>query len=90
MHIALICQDNPGALEIRKANRANHLAYIDKTGVVDMAGPLLDPQGQMCGSLIILDVADLSAARAWAANDPYAHAGLFEKVEIREWKKVVG
>ena len=38
----------------------------------------------MCGSLIILDVADLDEARDWAAGDPYARAGLFASVEINE------
>ena len=41
-------------------------------------------------SLVILDVADMSAAQDWAANDPYAKAGLFESVELVAWKKVIG
>jgi len=57
---------------------------------VELAGPFLDPQGNMTGSLIVLDVPDLAAAEAWAAADPYARAGLFESVAIREWKKVIG
>ncbi|SIO49666.1 hypothetical protein SAMN05444722_2706 [Rhodovulum sp. ES.010] len=87
---ALICRDRPGQLDTRKANRDAHLAYIEKTGVVAQAGPFLDEAGDMCGSLVILDVADLSAAEVWAAGDPYARAGLFEEVSIMAWKKVVG
>lgn len=90
MRVALICTDKPGHLDLRKANRDAHLAYIAETGVVEMAGPFLDAEGGMCGSLVVLDVADLAAAQVWAAGDPYAKAGLFDKVEIREWKKVVG
>ncbi len=90
MLVALMCQDKAGALDIRKANRDAHLAYIEETGVVSMAGPLLDTAGEMCGSLIVLDVADFGAAENWAANDPYAAAGLFEEVTLRPWKKVVG
>ena len=55
-----------------------------------MAGPFLDPAGQMTGSLIILSVDSLQAAQDWAASDPYAKAGLFEQVRITEWKKVIG
>jgi hypothetical protein len=44
----------------------------------------------MTGSLVILSVASLEEARAWAAADPYAKAGLFQSVTIREWKKVIG
>jgi len=89
MRAALICIDKPGSLEIRKANRADHLAYIEATGVVEMAGPFLEGE-TMVGSLVILQVESLEAARDWAAGDPYAKAGLFGSVDIREWKKVVG
>lgn len=90
MRVALICTDKPDHLEVRKANREAHLAYIAETGVVEMAGPFLGPDGGMTGSLVILSVDDLAAAEAWAAADPYAKAGLFAEVQIREWKKVVG
>ncbi len=90
MRYAVICQDKPGALQVRLDTRAAHLAYIEATGVVEMAGPFLGPQGEMTGSLIVLQVDSLEAADAWAAADPYARAGLFDSVTIREWKKVIG
>ena len=90
MLVALIARDKAGALETRKANREAHLAYIDATGVVDQAGPLLDETDQMIGSLVILNVADMAAARDWADNDPYAKAGLFESVDLIPWKRVIG
>jgi uncharacterized protein YciI len=90
MRIALHCTDNPGALQTRLDTRAAHLAHIEATGVVEMAGPLLNPAGEMCGSLIVLNVETLDAAQAWAAADPYAKAGLFATVLISEWKKVIG
>ncbi|WP_106746586.1 YciI family protein [Yoonia maritima] len=90
MRFALITTDKPGALQTRKDNRDAHLTYIAETGVVEMAGPFLDDNDQMCGSMIVLEVADMAAARAWADNDPYAKAGLFSDVRIQAWKKVVG
>jgi len=87
---ALICRDKAGHLEVRKANREAHLAYLAKTGVVQQAGPVLDEGGAMCGSLLILEVADKTDAEAWAADDPYAKAGLFETVSILAWNRVVG
>ncbi len=87
---AVICTDKPGALELRKSNRQAHLDYIESTGVVQQAGPFLDAEGAMCGSLLILDVADMTAARAWADSDPYAQAGVFADVRIETWNKVVG
>ncbi|WP_439524193.1 YciI family protein [Marivita sp.] len=90
MLIALIARDKAGALETRKANRDTHLAYIDATGVVEQAGPLLDADDQMIGSLVILNVKDVAAAQDWADNDPYAKAGLFQSVDLIPWKRVVG
>ncbi len=90
MRVALICRDKPGALQTRVDNRAAHLAHIDASGVVEMAGPFLNEAGAMTGSLVVLNVATLQDAQDWAATDPYAKAGLFESVTISEWKKVVG
>ena len=67
MLYAVICKDKPGALQTRLDTRAAHLAYIETTGLVKMAGPFLE-EGQMCGSLVILDCDSLDAARAWASG----------------------
>jgi uncharacterized protein YciI len=90
MRIALICTDKADALQTRIDNRPAHLGYIQETGVVEMAGPFLNGSGQMTGSLIILSVDSLQAAQDWASSDPYAKAGLFDQVQITEWKKVIG
>jgi hypothetical protein len=86
----LVCTDKPNARELRAANRQAHLDYADASGVVFLGGPFLDAEGNMTGSLIVLDVPDMAAAESWAAADPYAKAGLFETVTIRAWKKVRG
>jgi uncharacterized protein len=90
MRYALICTDKADHLELRKANRDAHLAHIRDSGVVEMAGPFLNDRGEMSGSLVVLEVPDRASAEAWAAADPYAKAGLFAKVRIEEWKKVIG
>ncbi|WP_083096747.1 YciI family protein [Pseudophaeobacter leonis] len=90
MLIALIARDKPDHLQTRMDNRTAHLAYIEETGVVAQAGPLLDQEGNMAGSLIILEVEDMAPGEAWAAADPYNKAGLFEAVELITWKKVIG
>ncbi|MEL7211279.1 MAG: YciI family protein [Pseudomonadota bacterium] len=89
MFYAIVTKDKPGALDVRKANRDAHLAYIKSSGVVVQAGPFLDEAGEMCGSLLILDVATLEEAKDWAAQDPYALAGLFESVSIQAWNRVI-
>lgn len=90
MLVALIAKDKPGALQTRLDNRAAHIDHIKASGIVAQAGPFLDADGQMCGSLVILEVEDIAEARAWADADPYARAGLFESVELIPWNKVVG
>lgn len=90
MRYAVMTRDKSCALQTRLDNRADHLEYIKSTGVVEMAGPCLDENGDMCGSLIILELPDLAAAQDWASNDPYNKAGLFEDVRVIAWNKVIG
>jgi uncharacterized protein YciI len=88
---ALTCTDKPGALELRIATRPAHFAYLQGLpGVVRMAGPLLGADGEMCGSLLIVDAEDLAGAQAFSAADPYTLAGLFERVDIRGWRLTIG
>jgi uncharacterized protein YciI len=80
--------DAPGSAEIRQTTRPNHLDYLAKFDT-PVAGPLIDGAGSTVGSCVFIEAADLSAAEQFAANDPYAKAGLFESVSIREFKKVI-
>ena len=89
MLVALIARDKVGHIEVRKANRADHIDYLNSGTAVSQAGPLLSDEGEMIGSLIILDVNVLEDARAWSENDPYVKAGLFESVEFIIWNKVI-
>ena len=90
MLVALIAKDRPGALQTRLDNRPAHVEHLKSSGIVAQAGPFLDANGEMCGSLVILDVEDMAQAEAWAAEDPYAKAGLFESVELIPWNRVIG
>lgn len=89
-HFAMICIDKPGHEGLRRDTREAHLAYVAETGVVVQAGPFLNDNDEMIGSLIILDVPDREAAAHWGGSDPYFLAGLFESVTLHRWKKVIG
>jgi len=90
-HFALHCVDKPNALELRTATRPQHVAYLQAAGeAIRLAGPYLDDKGDMCGSLLIIEAPDLAAAQAFSAADPYAKAGLFERVEVRPFRAGVG
>lgn len=90
MFYIIRCYDKPGHQEVRLANRAAHLAYLDGYGDrVYAAGPVMsDDLQSMVGSLIVLDLPDRAAAEGFCVDDPYARAGLFERVEIAPWKRV--
>jgi hypothetical protein len=90
-HFVLVCVDKPGAVALRMATRQAHFDWLARhPGVVRLGGPFLDAAGEMAGSLIIFEAADLEGARAFAAADPYAKAGLFESAELRPWRATVG
>ena len=91
MLYAFYCSDKPEAVGVRAANREAHIAFLGEFGDrVFAAGPLLSEDGSaMVGSLIIVECADMAAARDLAARDPYAKAGLFSSVTIKPWRKVL-
>ena len=67
------------------------LAYIHQQGdKVKLGGPFLDADGQMAGSMILLEADSLEAAQAFHASDPYKLAGLFERSEVRPWRLTTG
>jgi uncharacterized protein YciI len=84
------CFDKPDHLQVRLDNRPAHVAYLKSFGEkLQAAGPTLDAEDNMSGSVVILDLQSLAEAELFAANDPYAKAGLFATVSIQPWKKVL-
>lgn len=76
--------------ELRKKTRAAHLAYLEGAlSQVVVAGPLLDDKGEPIGSMLLMEFPDYRAAVAFAADDPYARAGLFASVAITPWRQVL-
>ncbi len=92
MLYALICIDKPNASALRGEVRPRHLAYIQsRKNEVKIAGPFVSEDGEaMLGSLIVIEAADLEAAKAFSAQDPYTQAGLFASVDIRPWRWTMG
>lgn len=88
MLFALICTDKPGSLALRKANRPEHLAYLESLGdTLVFAGPFTEADGEtMNGSLIVVEAPTIDAARAILEGDPFAKAGIFAEVDIRPWR----
>ena len=89
MLYAIYCVDKPNSMDVRMANRPEHIEYLkSKEGQILVGGALLTEDGEgMLGSLLVIDAADAAAARAFADGDPFAKAGLFQSVSITRWRK---
>ncbi|MBP1852261.1 YciI-like protein [Rhizobium halophytocola] len=88
MFFAFLCTDKPGHLNVRMETRPPHVEWLNglnAAGTLKMAGPFLDEDGKPCGSLVIVSAETIEAAREISAADPYAKAGLFEKVEVKPY-----
>lgn len=87
----LTCLDKPDGLPLRLSTRQQHLDFIAANrAAIRAAGPFLNDADEMCGSMLIIEAADQTAAAELASRDPYAIAGLFESVTLRPWKLAVG
>ena len=90
--------DGPDVLDKRLAARAGHLARLHALrdqGRLLVAGPCpaIDaedpgPAG-FSGSIVIAEFASLDEARAWADADPYCAAGVYQRVDVRPFRKVL-
>lgn len=91
MLYVLICEDKKDSLDVRLANRDKHLAFIGELGDrISLAGPMLTDDGEgMVGSVLMIEADSKADIQAIADSDPYALAGLFEKVSIRPFKQVI-
>ena len=98
MLYAIIAEDRAGSLEQRLAARPAHLERLQALqadGRLILAGPCpaIDapdpgPAG-FSGSLIVAEFPSLAAAQAWADADPYIATGVYEKVTVKPFKKVL-
>ncbi len=98
MWYLIVGHDAPGALPKRLAVRPAHLERLHAlrdSGRLLLAGPLpaIDaedpgPAG-FAGSAIVAEFTDLAAARAWAEADPYRAAGVYERVDVWPFRKVL-
>ena len=89
MHFVITCTDKPGQPELRQDNRPDHLDYLEShAGRIAAAGPTLGGDDAPNGSVLLMEFDDMAQAQAFAENDPYAKAGVFESVSIKPWKKV--
>lgn len=98
MLYAIISEDISDSLEKRKLARPAHLARLQQLndeGRLFVAGPHPaidnnDPgSAGFTGSLVIAEFASIEQAQSWADADPYIAAGVYAKVVVKPFKKVL-
>lgn len=98
MLYAIISEDIDNSLDLRKGARPDHLARLQAlkdAGRLVLAGPhpLIDSDNPgdagFSGSLVVAEFPSLQDAEAWAAADPYVAAGVYQKVVVKPFKKVL-
>ncbi|MEW8647947.1 MAG: YciI family protein [Candidatus Thiodiazotropha endolucinida] len=98
MYYAIIAEDRDDSLEQRLKARGDHLARLKQLqdeGRLLLAGPhpMIDSEDPgsagFSGSLIIAEFDSLENAKAWADADPYIEAGVYARVQVKPFKKVL-
>lgn len=98
MLYAVISEDIDNSLELRLQTRPAHLDRLEilkAEGRLVLAGPhpAIDDENPgsagFTGSLIVAEFDNLEAAQSWADADPYMSAGVYARVTVKPFKKVL-
>lgn len=98
MYFAIISEDVEESLPRRLTARPAHLERLralQAEGRLLLAGPFPEPphdngrEPGFTGSLVVADFPDLASCRAWADADPYVAAGVYARVVVKPFKKVL-
>ena len=96
MWYSIYTTDFKNSLDKRLVNRPQHLKrlkLLQNEGRLLLAGPLpaidsIDPgPNGFSGSLIVGEFDSLIDAKNWANNDPFVQCGVYEKIEVKPFKK---
>ena len=90
MQFIITAYDGANMLEKRLAVRARHLENMGKVnGKVICAGGLLDREGKMKGSALIMEFEDRAGLDAYLASEPYIAEHVWEKVTVETMNVVI-
>ena len=90
MQFMIKAYDGKDMLEKRMAVRPRHLEGMKELGrQIICAGGLLDDEGQMKGSALILEFPDRTALDEYLAKEPYVVEGVWEKIEVENMNVVL-
>ena len=90
MQFIIKAYDGPDMLEKRMEVRPDHLEGMKVLGKqIICAGGLLDDEGKMKGSALVMEFPDRAAVDAYLANEPYVVAGVWQKIEVETMNVVL-
>ncbi len=98
MHYAIMSEDVADSLAKRQGARPAHLERLNALadqGRLLIAGPhpaidSTDPgDAGFSGSLVVAEFESLEQAQAWADADPYVAAGVYQRVTVKPFKRVL-
>lgn len=90
MQFIIKAYDGEGMLEKRMAVRTRHLEGMAELGShVICAGGLLDQDGKMKGSVLVMDFPGKAELDAYLAKEPYVQEHVWEKIEVERLNVVI-
>ncbi|NGY06168.1 YciI family protein [Solimonas terrae] len=98
MLYAILAHDAPDSLAGRRAHRPAHLErllVLQNQGRLVLAGPrpridAADPgEAGFSGSLVVAEFESLQAAQAWAQDDPFMKAGVYQRIDVYPFVKTL-
>ena len=91
MQFLVKAYDGAGKLDKRMEVRPRHLEGMAALGKhVICAGGLLDEEGKMKGSALIMEFEDRNELEAYLAKEPYVQEHVWELIEVERMNVVIG
>ncbi|MFD2569189.1 YciI family protein [Spirosoma soli] len=78
------------ALDRRMAVRPSHLDYVrqlKEKGQFLLGGALLNADGNMIGSMLILDLETEDQLNDYLETDPYIVEGVWDKIDVKPFRR---
>ena len=90
MQFVIKAYDGAGKLQKRMEVRPRHLENMSKiNGKVICAGGLLDEEGKMKGSLMVMEFESRAVLEDYLKSEPYITDGVWEKVDVEQLNVVL-
>ena len=90
MQFIVKAYDGEGMLEKRMEVRPRHLEGMSKLGKqIVCAGGLLDDEGRMKGSALVMEFPDRAALDDYLASEPYVTEGVWQRIEVETMNVVL-